>query len=460
MFKSLKFKLLTFFLIANLIILLGFSTVIYYTAKKGVLDNTDTIMKIISLDIISDLKKESHLDLKKTVLEVIDEFKISPLEIKMIYYDKNKSKIVYQTLSSKNSQKLFEIPLNVMGYLYSIYYFDKKEYRVSSMQIFEDDNIKIIFQLAIKKVAKSPYLEQLYFTLMVSLPIILISLLFIANILIERTLSPVKDVISSVKLIGVHNLSQRIASDKIPTEIEALVEIFNQLLNTLEDSFTRISSFSSDASHELKTPLTVIRGEIEVALRKERSSQEYKAILNGLLQETIQVQQTIEQLFFITKKDSSEYLENHQEIYLDELLLDVVEQNRAFATHKSICLNMYNIIPISINANEALLKIALNNIVRNAIIYSESNSIVNIYMKESANSYFICIEDFGYGISQKDIVSIFERFYRVDRVRSRQNSGTGLGLAIVKMILDIHHYSIDVYSVLDKGTTITIQITK
>jgi len=460
MFSSLKLKLLSFFFIANLIILVVFSLFIYSTAQKGVMDNTDTMMKIISFDIRAEFKKQKKFDLQESVLDLVDEFKISPLEIKIIYYNKEKSKISFQSLSSLESKKLFNIPLNITNKLNNISYFNKEKYRVSSMQIFENQRIKVIFQLAIKKRIHSPYLNQLYLMLIIGVPIILIILLFIANCLIEKTLFSVKDVIASVKLIGVDNLSQRIDTEKVPSEIKELVETFNQLLNSLEDSFTRISSFSSDASHELKTPLTVIRGEIEVALRKQRDSHEYQTVLDKVLQEIIDIQKTIEQLLFITKKGSLEYLENYEALYLDELLFDIVEQNQEIAIKKNIIIKVEDIIPVTIKANEILLKIAFNNIIKNAILYSNISSEIIIYMQENNNSYFIYIQDFGYGIADKDIPNIFNRFYRVDEARSRQNSGTGLGLAIVKMILDIHNYNIYVESKLNKGTTMRIEILK
>ena len=460
MFKSLKLKLLTFFFIANVVILVSFSILIFNIAKKGVIDNTDTIMKIISFDVMAELKKESSLEVKKMVLELIDEFKISPLEIKIIYYDKKTFKIISQTISSSKAQEIFDVPFIIQKHLDNIYYFDKNEYRISSMQVLEDKKNIIIFQLAIKKNINSLYLKQLFLGLLIGIPILIIILLFIANLLIDRTLFFVKNVISSVKMIGINNLSKRIETDKIPSEIEELVQTFNHLLDILEDSFTRISSFSSDASHELKTPLTIMRGEIEVTLRKERDAKEYKIVLNGLLQETIQIQEIIDQLLFITKNGSSEYLENYEEIYLDELLLDMVEQNKNLAIQKMITLNINNIIPVTIYVNETLFKIAINNIIRNAILYNYKNSKVNIYMKEDKDTYFLYIEDFGYGISQNDMSSIFNRFYRVNDIRSHQNSGTGLGLSIVKMVLDIHQFSIDLVSRLNKGTVVIIKIPK
>lgn len=458
MFKSLKVKLLTYFLVSNILILLAFSIFIYNTAQKGVSDALDTTLKIISIDAVADLKTNLNVDAKIIAKELISEFGVMPLYIKIIYYNPKRDTIDYENISSKEFSNLFEIPLNKNAHLYDVDYFDKKNYRVSSMLLFENEKIKLFFQLSTLKRVNSPYLETIFLGLLIANPILLILFLFIANILIDRTLRPVKKVVSSVRSISTHTMAEVIECNNIPSEIQELVETFNALLLNLQESFNRISAFSSDASHELKTPLTVIRGEIEVALRKTRTQEQYKNILKELLIEVLRVQETIEQLFLITKKDTAELQKNFEDIYLDELLGDVVAQTKKFADQKSISLHITHIVPVTIYANEALLKTALSNLLRNAIIYSPESTEVTISLVEEDGYTLLTIEDKGCGISEKNLPFIFDRFYRVDKVRSRKEAGTGLGLAIVKMILDIHHYEISVESVVNKGTKITITI--
>lgn len=231
---------------------------------------------------------------------------------------------------------LFDIPLNEIGHLSSIYYFNKDIYRVSSMLIFEKDDNKIFIQLATIKEIDSPYIKQLLYSLLIATPIILIIFLFIANMLINRTLSPVKEVIESVKSISAKSLSNRVSIDNIPSEIKELVTTFNHLLNNLEDSFAKITSFSHDASHELKTPLTVIRGEIEVALKQDRSMDEYKSILRDILEESISIEKIINQLLFLSQKNTAEIKSNFLEVYLDEVVIDSVKWIDKFAKIKNI----------------------------------------------------------------------------------------------------------------------------
>lgn len=460
MFKSLKLQLLFYFSIANIIILLVFSLFLYSTAEKGVSDTLDTQLKIISSDVIPDLKGKIHVDAGAIAMELMHEFEIAPLYTKIIYYNKKKNSIEYTDLSSDKQSHLFKIPLDEKGHLHSIYYFDKERYRVSSMLLFEDDDIKVFFQLATKKIIHSPYLNELLLSLLIANPIIFVLFILIVNMLINRTLRPVKDVIDSVHGLSADQLTQRIDSRGVPTEIEELVQTFNRLLANIEEAFNRITTFSSDASHELKTPLTVIRGEIEVALRKERSPAEYKAVLEDVIQETLRVQETIDKLFLLTKKDTAELTKDFQELYLDELLTDLILQTHKFASTRSVTIKAIHMLPVTIRASETLLKIALSNLLRNAVIYSKEKSEVRISLDEEENAYLLKIEDDGYGIPATDLPFVFERFYRADKARSRKEGGTGLGLAIVKMILDIHHYDINIQSKVDEGTTVSIKIPK
>lgn len=460
MFKSLRLKLLFYFFIINLIVLSIYGGFIYNTAKEGVLNTTDAQLRMISLDVIPDFKDKNFVNAKEFADELLEEFAIAPLFVKIIYYNKESKKIEYETISSQEHSWLFDIPLNEIGHLSSIYYFNKDTYRVSSMFIFEKENTKVFVQLATKKDIESAYLKQLLFSLIIATPIILIIFLLIANILINKTLSPVKEVIASVKSISANNLSNRINTDNIPSEINELVATFNRLLSNLEESFKKITDFSNNASHELKTPLTVIRGEIEVALKQDRKPQEYKEILKDILEESISIQKIINQLLFLAKKDTSELKSNFEELYLDEIITDTLLQVEKFALTKNIHIKVKKIIPSTIYANETLLKIAINNLLRNAIMYSKNDTHIDIYMDENSKEYLLKIEDRGYGISEEDLPFIFERFYRADKARSRKEGGTGLGLAIVKMILDIHHYIIEVESTQDMGTTVIIKIPK
>ncbi len=460
MFKSLKFQLLFYFLMANTLILLCFSLILYSTAQKGVSDTLNSKLKLLSSDVIQDIRGQKKVNAKQIADELVMEFGLSPLFVKIIHYNKQSKRVEKTALSEPQQAPLFHIPLNEIGHPLSIYYFDKDHYRISSMLIFEEDDTKVFLQLATTKQNNSHYLEKLVTVLFIANPILLLLFLLIGNVLINKTLSPVKKVIGSVHSLSPHTLSERIQINEIPNELKELVQTFNDLLGNIEEAFERISTFSNDASHELKTPLTVILGEAEVGLRKERTPAEYKVILQNVIEETVHVKETIDQLFLLTKKDTSELTSDFQELYLDEVITDVVLQHKRFAEKHSVKIILLEVIPCTIYANEGLLKISLNNLLRNAIIYSKEGSEVHITMREENTKCILKIEDKGCGIAEEDLPFIFERFFRVDKARARKDGGTGLGLAIVKMILDLHGFDIQVKSILGQGTTVVVTLPK
>jgi len=458
MFKSLKTKLLVYFFIANVVILVGFSFFIFFTAQDGVSKNLDSKLKILSQDAIVDLIEKNKSEANDIAKDLSEEFQIKPLHVKVIYYNTLKNKIIFEHISSNNFNNLFDIPLNENSKLDDIYYYDNDEFRISSMFLDQKKDVKIFFQLATTKLIATPYLQDLKFSLFMAVPIILILFMFIVNLLISKTLKPMKEVVNSAKDISTIDLSSRISAHNIPSEIKELVDTFNKLLANIQEAFSRVSTFSSDASHELKTPLTVIRGEIEVLLKKDRDIQEYKDTLELVLFEAISIEETISQLFLLSKKDTTEFSQNVEEVYVDELISDIVKTQIKFAKKKNIEIIVDKLTPCSLQINEALFKIAINNIITNSILYSDEFKEVHISLSKENDVYLLKIIDNGYGISKEELPYIFDRFYRVDKVRNRQKSGTGLGLSIVKMILDIYNFDIEVVSELGVGTTTVIKL--
>jgi len=458
MFNSLKTKLLVYFFIANVIILVWFSFFLYSTAKNGVEQNLDVKLKILSQDAIVDLLEKNKHEASIISKELGKEFNIKPLHVKVIYYDSLKNKIIYEHISSNSLNEIFNIELHENSKLGTIYYYNKDEYCVSSMFLDKKGDVKIFFQLATTKFISTPYLQNLKLNLFVAIPIILILFMIIVNLLISKTFKPMKKVINSARQISTNNLSARVSSNNIPSEVVELVDTFNELLQNIEEAFSRVSTFSADASHELKTPLTVMRGEIEVMLKKDRNIQEYKTTLKLLLSETISIEETISQLFLLSKKDTLEFSRNIEEVYIDEIIDDIVKKQKKIANKKNINIIVDKLAPCSLHLNEALFKIAISNIIINSIIYSDEFRNIYISLSNENNVCLLKIIDSGCGISKENLPFIFDRFYRVDKTRNRQISGTGLGLSIVKMILDIYGFEININSEIRRGTTTVIKL--
>ena len=229
-----------------------------------------------------------------------------------------------------------------------------------------------------------------------------------------------------------------------------------RILKRLELSFEKVSQFSSDASHELKTPLTIIRGELEIGLRKDRTKEEYKNILKTCLDEILIIKETINDLLFLAKSEQHLKYMQIQSIYLDELIEESILEVKNYANLKTILLinNIDN--PITIKAYSSLLKIAIKNILKNSIQFSHKDSNVIIRSKTIPNYFIIQVQDYGIGISKKEQIKIFYKFYRTDKSRNKNLGGTGLGMPISKKILDIHDAEIFIKSEENEGTIVSI----
>ena len=334
---------------------------------------------------------------------------------------------------------------------------EQNNYLISRIKIDFNDSLKIIIEVATTKDIIWETLKELIYILAFIIPIILIFSIIGGNFLIYKSFAPIEKVLEELKNINASDLSARLKNPDNQDEINQLVMEINSLLTRLESSFERISQFSSDASHELKTPLTVIKGELEVALRKDRKIEEYKQALKTSLDEVVVIEQTINDLLFLAKNENDLILSNKKELlYFDEIIDESINEIKNFAKINQIGIKFEMIDTIEFNGYSSLLKIAIKNLLKNAIQYSHKNSsiIVKSYLKNQ--DFYISIQDFGIGIAKNEQEKIFEKFYRTDKSRTKDSGGTGLGMSIVKKIIDIHKGKIEITSAENIGTIITI----
>jgi signal transduction histidine kinase len=222
------------------------------------------------------------------------------------------------------------------------------------------------------------------------------------------------------------------------------------MLDKLDESFSKIKRFSNDVSHELKTPLTIIRGEIELGLRKDRENSEYQDILKSTLEETKALQEMIDSLLFLSKTNDSEIKSKFQIVELDEIIADVISSSKTIIKQKNIKFVFEKLENINCYGHSLLLRILIDNIIQNAIKYSHKNSNIEIFL----DSKCLKIKDYGIGIKNEDIDNIFDRFYRVDK--SRAKGGYGLGLSIALTIAKLHNFRLTVNSKYEGYTQFSI----
>jgi heavy metal sensor kinase len=276
--------------------------------------------------------------------------------------------------------------------------------------------------------------------------------------LARKSLAPVVAMSSQAGRIGAANLHERLAVQNERDELGHLARSFNSLLDRLSQSFERQRRFMADASHELRTPVAILCGESEVALsRQARSAEEYRESLGVLHQEAERLTHIVEDLFTLTRADAGQYPLQPRDFYLDELIAECVHSARTLALAKNISLNFEGASESPINADESLVRRMILNLLDNAIKYTTAGGRVIVSCRRVGNEYALSITDTGVGIPLKLQPRIFERFFRVDKARSRSENdgGAGLGLSISRWIAEAHRGRLELTRSDSSGSTFT-----
>lgn len=448
---SIKKKLLIYSFLIQAIILTIFSVSLYKALEISTLDKLQATLKVIILDITDDLLEKDKIT--NAILDEEKEYNFEPLYIRIL--DDNTHEMLIQTQNFPNNIEHDNNYLNKLKP--SIITFEEQnDFLISRIKIDFHGEKNIIIEILTTKEILTSTLENILYILSFILPIILILAVIAGNFLIYKSFSPIENILFELKQINANDLSARLKTTKNEDEINQLINEVNNLLSRLESSFERISQFSSDASHELKTPLTIIRGEIEVTLRKERTTDEYKNALNNSLNELTLIEQTINDLLFLAKNEKDLILDKQENFYFDELIDESINEIKSFAKLHQVEINFVLEDSIEFKGFPNLLKIALKNALKNAIQFSHKNSQVIVKSYINDGIFNISIQDFGIGIPLNEQEKIFEKFYRTDKSRNKNSGGTGLGMSILKKIIDIHKGIIEIKSKENIGTTIIL----
>ncbi len=301
-------------------------------------------------------------------------------------------------------------------------------------------------------------LGALLFILIVATPITLV-LAGIGGLLIAgRALEPVDTVTRLARRISAEDLSARLNLDLPDDELGRLARTFDEMIARLEGAFRRQRQFTGDASHELRTPLTALKGQVEVALSRPRQPDEYRAVLSVVNEEVDRLIHLVGSLLTLARADAGEIPLAREPISLGDAVAGAVEQLEPLAEQRGISLTVEPGPETTIEVDESLLLQLLLNLLDNAIKYTPAGGTVRANWALEGESAFVTVSDTGIGIEPEHVPHVFERFYRVDKARSRSEGGTGLGLAISRWIVDAHGGEITVASTPGHGTSVTVRL--
>jgi len=276
----------------------------------------------------------------------------------------------------------------------------------------------------------------------------------------RRALAPVDEITRAARLVSEHNLSSRLAIPSAPDELQRLTLTFNEMLGRLEAAFKRMTQFTADASHELRTPVALVRTAAQLALRRERGDPKYREALGQVLEEATRMTGLIESLMTLARVDSGADTLNFVTLDITMLVREACRRSDPLAQAKGIQLDRTLPAPVFVNADANALQRLFLILIDNAVKYTVTGGRIRVEIESKGDHVIVSVRDTGIGIPAEDRALIFDRFYRVDKARSREAGGAGLGLSIAKWIADAHHGSIRVESTPGEGSTFWFEMTR
>jgi two-component system OmpR family sensor kinase len=296
---------------------------------------------------------------------------------------------------------------------------------------------------------------------LVLLPMIVILSLWAAYAVSGRAFRPIDVIINEVEAItDGRSLHRRLVVDGAGDEMRRLSETLNQMVARLESSFGALRRFTADASHELKTPLAVLRADVERALTTPSHSTEQLVALEEALQETRRMADLVDSLLTLARADEGRYDMIREPVALDPLVREVFESATILGEDAELTVSLLVLEPATVLGDATRLRQLFMNLVMNAIKYTPRGGRVEISLSHRLDGVTFSVRDTGIGIAPSDLPHIFERFWRADRVRSRasERGGFGLGLAISQWIAQAHGGSILATSRLGRGSMFTVHL--
>lgn len=487
LFHSIRSKLTLWYVLVLLITIGGYGITAYFITRQTLLENLDYSLKNEVRWVNEFIEpKAKRIRLKRAALKELEILRksqtreslarIDSLERAREETDEIWNQIYQHTLLSprrhyiqildRNGDLLFrsqslrghilqypDIPYQWIN-IVTVEGFDGEHLRMALMQT---DYVKIFVAYPLEPVYE--VLDDFFYNAMLIAPLALLVSIIGGWFLASKSLKPVDELTKAAKEITAQHLNRRLPVYDVDDEIGRLTAQFNDMIERLETSFNQIQQFSADASHELKTPLTIMRGEIEVALRSKRLSRSTRELLESLYDEVLRLSGIVESLMTLIKSDSGRLTLSIGKVNIDTIIQDLIEETNMLSSMKNISITYSKKATPVIDGDGAKLKQLFLNLIDNAIKYTPDNGTVTIEVSENEGFAVIRFTDSGIGIAEHEKEKIFERFYRAKvKKRGVESEGSGLGLAIAKWITEAHKGSIEVQSQEGKGSTFTVKL--
>jgi two-component system, OmpR family, sensor kinase len=471
--KTLRLRLALFYSIGVALLLIVFGVVSYYSLQQSIFKEHDRSLdkNINTIAVILNSKlhpafdkslspvfpKKSITQLADSIIEVIQQRIVdsSILSSKNNYIQvfSPEDTIIHESANLGND----DLPVEE-SQLNKIVYKTVEDFKGSQIRLaaYKTINYTIAIGMPLKETMIT--LNNLITIFSLLIPSTLIILIVGGWYLTNRSLKPIDDISKTAQEITTKHLHKRIVQSKNEDEIGRLILTLNNMIDRLEKSFEKIQQFSADASHELRTPLTILIGELQNALQKDLSTKEYQEVISNSIDEIFIMSKIIEDLLTLYKADSDQINLLINEINLNEMMSEIYEDSQIISMKKKITVSMELKDNIKINGDKIRLRQLFLNLIENAVKYSPEMGEIKILLKKEDQNAVISIMDSGIGIPEDVGDKIFDRFYRVDKARTRIEGGTGLGLSISKWIAESHGGKLEYKSKVDKGSSFNVYL--
>jgi len=327
--------------------------------------------------------------------------------------------------------------------------------RTLTLAFFEQNRASYVVQVIFPLTQIISFLNHLRLMFLIFLPSVLV-FSFIASIILSRvTLNPINEIMNTIHKITAENLKLRIKIPDTKDEVKKLADTFNEMLDRLENAFLTQRVFIEDLTHELKTPLAIMKGEIEVTLKKIRSAEDYESILRSSLEEVNKLIRMCEDMLLLARFEARAVELEKKPVELVDLFQRIIGDMDILAAQKEINLFLEAHEKVTVTGDEIKLRQVFINLLDNALKFTPPGGQVSVRLVRDKSWARIAVADTGIGITPQDLPHVFDRFYH-SRQAATEEAGFGLGLAIAKAIVEAHQGKIEVRSELRQGSTFTV----
>ncbi len=456
---SFRNRISLYFITSTALLIFLVFAVLYFVVRAGVYSDLDNDLRTE----VADLRTEITVD--STGFNVIPEewkekehitLDINPIYIQFVT---NRGELFDKSPNLKGASLHFNGPADEI--LFTDSFLDTIAVRQEQVPVLYNDGIVGYMIVATSLEEANGLLRNLRSAMLISYPLILMALYLIARLIAGRSIKPVTAITATAEKISKDNLNMRIGLPGHKDELYVLSQTINNLLDRIENAVEREKQFTSDASHELRTPLAVIKGTLEVLVRKPRKREEYLEKIAFCIAEVDRINTLVDQMLLLARFESQKKALKSDTASINALLMDVLARQAQSAQAKSLrIVHSLNKVDYYVIIDAYLLSIIFENLISNAIKYSRDNGSVEIAIIENPDNIRITISDEGIGIANGDLSKIFGSFYRSKPNENPGIKGTGLGLSIVKRLCTLLDIEISISSSEGKGTELVLIIKK